>query len=628
MPVREGSAPDRSLARAVLAAAILIGLSLGAIDVIGAKLDMENRDPDDRIVLAQAPELVRYMPDIRTRGYVSPTLTPTPTSTITDTPPPIGTLPAISSVEERLARSLNRSPLSRSDHPRSVAASPAGISGFGDSVVALQNSIGALNSLDVMITQRARNRIDFNFDLMARGAHTVSLAAREGTPAGFWHGVLRPSAAADAVVRSTWPLTATSAYRALTPAKNFFLPLAVRGLDRHFFTYYLQNADDDLERNIVTFQVFDAETGGIEYEWEDWLEPGQVIDVDSIESTTGPSLIPPNSRDGAWIGGLRIRSEGNVVLLAYGNEAQDGGVAAYSAQPVSRASETVHLPLIRANVFGDSLIAIGNPGAEPIEARLVYLGSADSPSGAGETFEHEFTVHPRSSRFVDFGDRGWGTIASSLLPRGSRAHSGFVGSARIEADGDVVATVLETALYMTATRATAAYDGFTPDDLGLGFAVPYLIHVPDGVSTRFILLNPGAAAVSVTTQWDLDHPAPDMPPAETVEVPAGTMRMITTKGAREFTGRARVSASGPIAMLVYETPFDTAADFGPAGDLGYDTAAYAAPRLIEPASIEPSPPPPTMPSPTATPTTWPPDAGAKWTIHMPQVMKAHVVIGR
>ena len=464
----------------------------------------------------------------------------------------------------------------------------------------------------------------------------MSLDEREGARAGFWHGIMDPGNAAEALVRSTWPLTATSAYRALPPAKNFFLPLAVRGLDRHYVTYYLQNADEDLERNIVTFQAFNAETSGIEYEWEERLEPGDVTDLDSIERLTGLDLIPSNARDGGFIGGIRIRAEGNVALLVYGNEAHDGGVAAYSAQPVDHGAETVHLPLIRANVFGDSLIAVGNPSNEPIDARVIYRGAVDSPSGAGETFEHGFTIQPRTSRFVDFGERDWGTVPSHPLPMGSSPHRGFLGSARIEADADVVATVLETALYITRTRATAAYDGFTDADLGTAFAVPYLVHEPDAVSTRFILLNPGDAPVEVTTEWDLDVSTTGMPPSESVTVPAGEVGVIKTSSAVAFTGRAVIRSSGSIAVLVYETPFETASDFGPDGDAGYDTAAYAAPRLLGDVAPIPSPPPPTSTAePTAPPTGAPPtgtppeiptaiatsDPGIVATIHMPMAFK-------
>ena len=116
-----------SALQATFGAAALLGIMLFSIGVLGSDLRSDLRielsDPSgapQSLVLAQSESLTRYMPDIRTRGHVTPTFTPSPTPPFTPTPTPTPTM------------------LAGLPSAASMAA-PAGISGFGDSVVALQN---------------------------------------------------------------------------------------------------------------------------------------------------------------------------------------------------------------------------------------------------------------------------------------------------------------------------------------------------------------------------------------------------------------------------------------------------------------------------------------------------------
>jgi len=555
-----------------------------------------------------------YMPELRTGGYLTPTatLTPSPTPTVTMEPAsrPLDARAGAGWESRRSSKkSVGGEPTSRD---RALAPlRRAAIAGFGESLMAVQGTSSDPVDMRLFLSKRRRDAFHMDVALGPTGAYTHALAERTGTEAGFWHGRLSSSGPVQAIVHTTWPMTATAAYEAMQPAKNLVLPLIARNIDGVYSIYTLQNADDDSPVNRVVFQYFSADDGSIMAEWEERLEPGDVVDADTIEPLSGLSSLS-DTHPSAFLGSLRVRAEGPVALLTYANVAFQGGVGALRAQPQSRASKRVHLPLLRANYLGDSLIAVTNPTDAPVGVTIRFVAAVDSPSAPGAVTEHTFSIAPRSGQFVDLAGR-YDMTGGATVNRGTGPHSGFLGSATIAAESGVLVGVLERTRVMTFTRAAAAYDGFVDDDLATEFGVPHVRHEPDHLTTMVAIQNPGDGEAEVAVRW-IDAEAVERVSRTTV--PAGEMRLVSTSGPA-FTGRALISSSSPVAALVYETPFKTAADVARKSDPAYDTAAHAAPRLLPgvelptPGRLEPSPtkgrpgetpaPSATSPTPKATP---------------------------
>jgi hypothetical protein len=79
---------------------------------------------------------------------------------------------------------------------------------------------------------------------------------------------------------------------------------------------------------------------------------------------------------------------------------------------------------------------------------------------------------------------------------------------------------------------------------------------------------------------------------------------VSTDGKADYIARAAITANGPVAVLVYETPFATLADFDNRDNL-LDVSAYQAIRIDEGSVATPNIPTGT-PLPTSTATSVPP----------------------
>lgn len=528
--------------------------------------------PEARAVrLAQAPA-IRYFPDVQNNGYTTATIP--------------------------------------SDLAGAARFGAAGIEGWGFSTLDFQNLSADPARVATRLALRERGSVTLRRTLAGLAGQSLPVAREPSMLDGFWHGEMETDAEVAGLVRTTWPLSATSVYEGIAPARQWLLPLIVRGLDEHYSIYFVQNASEEVAT--VTYQWFDPDTGGIESEWADELQPGEVVNLDAIEFATPLSRLP-DVVEGGFIGGLRVNATQPVAVMVYNNEAFAGGVSAYVGRPRPDAATTHALPVVRSNYLGDSLIAVANATDQAVEVTVAYRGDPSSPVAADAAIEDAFTVGPRGTKVLDLSGRGWGTAGATRLGRGGGLNTGFVGSAMVTATGPVAVTVLETAVYPSAVRASASYNGFTPAELGSAFAVPALRHVPGGRTTRVVFHNPGDVAVSVEAVL-LDGEREVH--RETTTVPAGTARSIGTSGDVSATLSARFVASAPIAALVYETPWESPADWGLAGDAGYDTAAYAAPKAS--GATFPTPRPPTItPTPTPTPTVPPTRAPAPDGVFIP-----------
>ena len=386
---------------------------------------------------------------------------------------------------------------------------PAGIEGFGYSVIELTNPNDFATELTVKLDKRGRNFQNERSSLAAGASKLLRLGALSKIDDGFWNGTIEARDPVAAIVRSDWPSRGdgpsggTLIYEAQTPATRFLAPLVVRGTDGLFSDYHIMNADDpDEERlNTVRMQFFNADDGGLESEWEDVLEPGSVINVDSAEFGTALTRLPANLPGGEFVGGFHVQAEYPIVMQMHHNEAFEGGVAAAPVRDWDQAVTEQYLPVVRANFLGDTLVGLINRENNAVDVTLRYQGASNSPNHADKEVVQQITMAPRSSASIDLGGRGMGTVGAPAITRGGRANSGFLGSARIESTGRVAASVVESSRWLTVTRSTAAWTPFTPSDLSTAFIVPAVRHAAGKRVTQLAIYNPGDGAVTAQVSY-------------------------------------------------------------------------------------------------------------------------------
>jgi hypothetical protein len=463
----------------------------------------------------------------------------------------------------------------------------AGIEGLGDSVIELQNLAAQPATVDVTLTQFETTRT-LKRQLGARGINVLALKTESTVGLGGHTARIQSNTALGVLARTAWSTGAEAAYEAPEAARELILPLMARNVLSHTTSFFIQNTSGGDEPNKVKLNVFDDRDGMLLREIIVELDPYGVADYD-------PAFDPPRFGDlpataaGSFVGSIRFTADQPVTVLAYGDELDlnSRGAAAYPGRPVAMASHSQYLPLVRANYLGDSWIGIASRESSPISVKLTYRGAADSPAGAGQTFEQSFEIGKRGAAFVDLGPRGRGTRPAPGLPRGTQVNRGFYGSVTIEATGRVLASVVQSTyanLNSITSTTSAAYNAFGPEDLGTRFGVAKLRYgaAASASKSQIVVMNPGGTAANVSITYN-EQAQPVAGPS--AAVPAGAMRVfaVDAKGADK---PATISSDSPVAVLVNDTTITGAAGWG---NPAHDSSIYWPARLGGGVTVTPTP---------------------------------------
>lgn len=454
------------------------------------------------------------------------------------------------------------------------ADGPDGIVGWGESRIELQSKAASDLRLEIELGSFLLDPVSFGRLLPAGDAHTVPLKHVIGVTAATYAAVVSSEGPVGVIARTTWEGGGATAYMAPELGDELVLPLAMRDVYTHSSLIHIANTEEVFDNRVLMRSYMS--NGAVRNEWELTLWPGETGRLDPSYEAEFADL----SMEALW-----FTADAPLAIMALGDEYSGRGVSSLRARPPSAGNARQWLPFVRANAGGDSLIAVANAHAEPVEARITYRGSDASPSGAGQVFEQQVRIGSRSAIFVDLDERKrrGNTEPPARLPRGTRDGEGFYGSVEIVGDGPLLAAAWEqsTTGYITNVMTSAAYNAFGPDDLSAAYAVPHVTFAPSGPTTQLVLLNPGSEPVGVnvdvvdTSGETRGLPAANLGPGEMAVVPL----VLRSQG----WGRALIDASAPIAVLVY--------DFG----VSMDAAAYWAVQM----------PPELVDLPTRTPTATP-----------------------
>ncbi|MFN2115432.1 MAG: hypothetical protein ACK2T6_06935, partial [Anaerolineae bacterium] len=437
------------------------------------------------------------------------------------------------------------------------------------------------NSVDIELDSFVFDPLTIRRLMLPGGSHTVELKRIVGVTASTYSAVIHGGGNIAAVARTNWEGGGAAAYLAPEVGAELVLPLAMRDVYTHSTLIQVVNTDPYGD-NSVFMRSYMA-NGAVRNEWEYVLWPGETGRIDPSYEAEFADL----SMEALW-----FSADAPLSVMALGDEYNGRGVSSLRARPPSAGSERQWLPFVRANMGGDTLIAVANVQTAPVEATISYRGAPGSPSGAGRLFEQDVRIGPRSAVFIDLDViKRRGNVEPPGLPRGARNGSGFFGSAEIVGDGPLLAAAWEqeTTQVITDIVASAAYNAFGPADLSATFAVPRVSYAVGGQTSQLVLQNPGEGAVEVSIDLVLPDGSTIGLPAETLG--AGEMTVVPVALPAPGVGQALIEATEPIAVLVYDIGRDV------------DRTAYWAvkmpPELID--LPERTPPPTPLPA-TATST--------------------------
>lgn len=470
---------------------------------------------------------------------------------------------------------------------RHAPQAPAGMEGFGDTTIQLQ-------SLDEGALTAALHFRQFDLHpvlerrLAPRAVSRVVLTAEEAITLGYHSAWIEAGGPLGVLAQTRWDTGARVAYEAAEPGTELILPLNARNVLSYTTSFVIQNTSDEDTTNEVDVELFDPRTGGLDTGFRVLLEARETAEYDLMFDPPRFGHVANNVGTG-YLGMIRLKADFPVAALAFGDELQGEGASAVTARPHARADRTQYLPLVRANYVGDSLIAISSRETSPIQVRIRYRGAPGSPTHAGAEVEQRFDLVPRGTAYIDLGTRGRGTVAAPAINRGSQANRGFYGSAIVEAEGRVLATVLDSAGQGTVGHSDAAYNGFGPADLGTLHAVATVRR--DAEARSFFLIQSPAGA-ELTLRYTGGG-------SEALSIPAGEMRLVGP-AAQAAGGPATIASSSPVAVLVYEAVGFTPAEWP---RWGQDASLYWANRIAMGELPTPASPTPRAqtPSPTASP---------------------------
>jgi hypothetical protein len=393
-----------------------------------------------------------------------------------------------------------------------LGVAPRGQSGFGHTVVELQNRSAHGTTAHIGFTPKSSNTpIVLTRALGPHAAARVDTTVEKSVGAGLFSGELTADQPLGAIARIDWNTGARAAYEGITGATEVVAPLVTRDVYGHHSVLILQNADRTLEHNNVDLRIYDNTTGDVLKQVTLPMPIGGLTFYDTSWDARifGPEVVGSNAPTGGWLGHVWFVAQQPVTVLVYGDENDGAGSMAYVGRSTADASTTQYLPLVRANYHGNSLIAVANASDHVVDVTIDYRGAAFSPSGAGQTFSQTFPISPRGSRFVDVSTRKRSTVDPPALPHGSSANRGFVGSAVVHATGPVMAVVQDEEVTGDRVDSIGAYNSAGPHDIGSAFGIPGWRLGVDGLNSTLLLQNPGTTDVHATIdlRLDADHPA-------------------------------------------------------------------------------------------------------------------------
>ena len=440
---------------------------------------------------------------------------------------------------------------------RGAGQTPAGMVGFGYSAIDLVNRGASALDVKAFLVDFDQKERQLPQALGPRGATSLALKRQRQVGLGSYSARVEAAGDVGVQVRGDWPEGGSAfSYAAPERGTELILPLAARDVYSYSSNLHIRNANTASEVNQVELNFFDR-AGGFEKSMTLRLEGEESAEYDMRFDAQFDDL-PVNAGDG-YLNAIHYSAQQPIAVVAYGDELAGIGTSALRARPASLANAVQHLPLVRANYLGDSLIGIANRENSAVDVTIRYSGAPDSPAGAGQTIEQSLRIEARGAAFIDLSTRKRGSVTAPALPRGSGSNRGFYGSATISASGRVLAAALEEIFDGQVAKTSSGYNAFGPEDLSSAWAASVIGRGTSGRSQHLLVFNPGDAPAAL--DFALLDAAGRRSAEQQLTLPAGGMRLLPVPAGPQAE-QALLESSSPVAVLDYETAFATAGSWG------------------------------------------------------------------
>lgn len=389
--------------------------------------------------------------------------------------------------------------------PAVYASRLAGIQGAGATGIQVQN-------LDA--SQPATVLADFYKQGPASAAIQVS---RPGVPAGGAVNMYLPSVtelsngayaaiiSADrqiaAIARTDWDTSKAAAiYSNVQPGKEVFVPLAVINYYGQTSLVSIQNTDTGQVATVTVDLYATGDTTAVVTKAYQ-VQPGSSVTLDLAKDSAFVGV--KANTPGGFLGSMKVSSAVDVGVQSFVDIAtSQKAVYAFEGVPPEGAAMKLYAPLIRkeqlagtnaggAKGFSTGLSVV-NPTNAPVSVTAKYYGS--SGPCAGNTYSDGPQAIPAGSSYVFYQP------ASAALP------AGCVGSAVLEADGNILAIVNDA---KNEGELSAAYNAVPATQGATKVALPLARrqHTPMKFTTGIQVMNIGTGPANVEAMFADDKGA-------------------------------------------------------------------------------------------------------------------------
>lgn len=402
-------------------------------------------------------------------------------------------------------------------------------------------------------------------------ARVIYLPSETQLQFGRYAAIIQSDRRIAAITRTDWLRDGGAAmYSAAVPSSDVLVPLVVK--DHHGATssITIQNTDASATINVLAAITAAGATEAVATVGKS-ISRGTSATLD-LGADEGLSAIPSG-----FVGFARIASWTPVAVQSFvtippRNGEQRRVVYGFEGIPMESAADTLYVPLFRRAYYGNTGIAVMNPGTSSVSVTLTYYGSLGTCAGQAALVHGGGPVEIAARSTAVFYQDGVvpGQTPDPGLPRGC------AGSAVIEAtEGEVMAIVNDA---LTAADGTivssAAYNAVSAAQGAQRIALPLYRngHLEARLTTGIQVMNLASVTAEVAlTVRDLygdpvscprDACVRNVPPQASITWYPPSVPGLSDH--RDMYGSAIIESDQPVAAIVN--------DYSETGEL--DAAIY------------------------------------------------------
>ncbi len=312
---------------------------------------------------------------------------------------------------------------------------------------------------------------------------------------GAYAAIITSDRPIAAIVRTDWYSGGDSAiYSNAIAGNEAMVPLVAKGYGGQSSLVSIQNTDAMRSRSVSVAFYKSGSTQALVNTTRS-IGPGTSVTLD-MDKDPDFAKVPFGT-----LGSMVVKNpDAPVAVQAFMDILGGKGIYAYEGAPSDRAATRLYAPLIRNDLAGTSGISVVNPGDQPVQVTVTYMGNPLTPVCAGQR-QHgngSFTIAAKGNAVFYQGNIAGLPTGDSGLPKKC------FGAAVIEATGGKVLAIVNDAdvtrtVNSPGTGSSAAYNAFADIDGARKVALPLFRnkHTNLDLSTGIQVMNIGTIPAKV-----------------------------------------------------------------------------------------------------------------------------------